>query len=132
MILNTFNLVFKTFYRILILGAVMHNAAITVLLYLLKCNWWHKLLGGFFFFYQFWNKCFVLNANKLNSLWIRKKKWASHISPPPPPLFDNATHNVWQIMHQIHQNNLIKDITQTKNHQAELLQNCTIHSFVFL
>lgn len=43
-----------------------------------------------------------------------------------------ATHNVWQVMHQIHQNNLIKDITRTKNHQAELMQNCTIHSFVFL
>lgn len=64
MILNTFNLVFKTFYRILILGAVMHN--------------------------------------------------------------------VWQVMHQIHQNNLIKDITQTKNHQAELMQNCTIHAFLRL
>lgn len=61
----------------------------------------------------------------------RKSEQATYL-PPPPPLFDNATHNVWQIMHQIHQNNLIKDITQTKNHQAELLQNCTIHSFVFL
>lgn len=54
----------------------------------------------------------------------RKSEQATYL--PPPLLFDNATHNVWQVMHQIHQNNLIKDITQTKNHQAELMQNCTI------
>lgn len=61
----------------------------------------------------------------------RKSEQATYL-PPPPLLFDNATHNVWQDMQQIHQNNLIKDITRTKNHQAELMQNCTIYSFVFL
>lgn len=62
----------------------------------------------------------------------RKSEQATYLPPPPPLLFDNATHKVSQVMHQIHQNNLIKDITRTKNHQAELMQNCTIHSFVFL
>ena len=61
----------------------------------------------------------LINSTVLES--ERKSKQATTL----PPLFDNATHNVWQVMHQIHQNNLIKDITQTKNHQAELMQNCT-------
>lgn len=63
---------------------------------------------------------------------MNQKEKVSKPHIPPPPLFDNATHNVWQVMHQIHQNNLIKDITQTKNHQAELMQNCTIHAFLRL